>query len=184
MMTKVLRAFVVTLLAAGPVFAQGAATTVKTPDGKATDQKTEPAKAAPAPVRPEPTQNVRIDLTITDQRGEGTALSKTMTVTVIDGGMGRIRTNGEVRTPIGNRSVILNVDVQPKVMRDGKVRLDLSIEYRPVAGDAETEKSSTPGLNEMIGVLLEDGRSMVLSQSADPATDRKVKVEAKATILK
>jgi flagellar basal body rod protein FlgC len=43
--------------------------------------------------------------------------------------MGRIRTNGEVRTPMGNRSVILNVDVQPKVMRDGKVRVDLSIEY-------------------------------------------------------
>ena len=98
--------------------------------------------------------------------------------------MGRIRTNGDVRTPTGNRQVTLNVDVQPRMMRDGKVRVDLSIEYRPIAADAETEKSSTPALNEMIGVLLEDGKSMVISQSADPTSDRKVKVEAKATIIR
>jgi hypothetical protein len=167
------------LLAAGPAFAQSAPAAK---DTKGADQKGEQARPVLQP--PQPTQNVRLDLTITDQRGEGTALTKTMTVTVVDSGMGRIRTNGEVRTPMGSRSVILNVDVQPRIMRDGKVRVDLSLEYRPLAAEAETEKSSTPGLNEMIGVLLEDGKSMVISQSADPATDRKVRVEAKATIIR
>ena len=32
--------------------------------------------------------------------------------------------------------------------------------------------------------MLEDGKPLVISQSADPATDRKVKVEVKATILR
>lgn len=182
-MTRVARVLVVMMLAASPVFAQGPAAKAK-PEEKAAAQKADASKTPPPPARPDPTSNIRIDLTITDQRGEGTALSKTMTATVVDGGMGRIRSSGEVRTPMGGRQVVLNVDVQPRIMRDGKVRVDLSIEYRPIAADAETEKSSTPGLNEMIGVLLEDGKSIVISQSADPATDRKVKVEAKATIVK
>src|SRR6187399_1968476 len=100
-MTRVCRLFVVMLLAAGPALAQSAPAAK---DTKAADQKGEQPRPVLQP--PQPTQNVRLDLTITDQRGEGTALTKTMTVTVVDSGMGRIRTNGEVRTPMGSRSVI------------------------------------------------------------------------------
>ena len=53
-----------------------------------------------------------------------------------------------------------------------------------MAGEADSEKTTTPSINESLTIYLEDGKSMVISQSADPATDRKVKVEAKATILK
>ena len=110
--------------------------------------------------------------------------SKTVTMTMLDTGFGRIRTTGDVRTPMGFRPVILNVDAQPKVHKDGRIRVDMTIEYRPTAAEAESEKSTTPTVNETINVLLEDGKPLVISQSADPATDRKVKVEAKATILK
>jgi hypothetical protein len=138
----------------------------------------------PAPARPEPTMNIRLDLTITDQRGDTPPVSKTVTMTMLDTGYGRIRTSGDVRTPLGFRPVILNVDAQPKVHKDGKIRVDMTIEYRPTAAEAESEKSTTPTINETINVLLEDGKPLVISQSADPATDRKVKVEAKATILR
>ena len=43
---------------------------------------------------------------------------------------------------------------------------------------------TTPNINESLSVILEDGKPMLISQSADPVTDRKVKVEVKATILK
>lgn len=158
-----------------PAPAQGAAAEKKADEQKPTELRLTPVQ---------PTSNVRIDLTIMDQRGQGVALSKTMSLTVTDGAGGRIRTTGDVRTPMGPRPVILNVDANPRIMRDGKVNLMLSIEYRPIAAEAETEKSTTPGLNESITVLLQDGKPTIISQSADPATDRKVQVEAKVTIIK
>jgi hypothetical protein len=166
---------------------QRGAQSAKPADQKSAEQKpAETPKANPALTlqRPEPTQNIRVDLTITDQRGSATPVSKIITMTMLDSGLGRIRTGGDVRTPLGFRPVTLNVDAQPRVLRDGKIQVNLTIEYRPTAAESDTEQATTPTINESIGVLLEDGKSMVISQSADPATDRKVKVEAKATILK
>ncbi len=68
--------------------------------------------------------------------------------------------------------------------RDNRARVELTIEYRPVAAEADTEKSTTPNINESLVVILEDGKPTLISQSADPVTDRKVKVEAKMSILK
>ena len=44
--------------------------------------------------------------------------------------------------------------------------------------------SITPNINESLSVILDDGKSVLISQSADPVTDRKVKVEAKFAIVK
>jgi hypothetical protein len=131
--------------------------------------------------------NVRIELTITDQRPEGPTVVKTVSATVADRSMARIRTSGSVRTPMGGRDVVLNVDAQPSLVTVNsvtKLRLVLVIEYRPVAAESDTERTSTPSINEQLTVILEDGKPLVVSQSADPSTDRKVKVEVKATILR
>jgi hypothetical protein len=189
-MSRLFTVFVVMLLAAGPAFAQDTGSTAKTkPDAAkakpdASDQKPAEAPKPPPPVRPEPSQNLRIELTITDQRGTATPISKIISMTMVDTGFGRIRTGGDVRTPLGFRPVTLNVDAQPRVLNYGKIRVDLTIEYRPTAAESDTEQSTTPTINESIGVLLEDGKPLMISQSADPATDRKVKVEVKATIVK
>jgi len=210
-MSRFFRLFVVIVFAASPVFAQGAgaeararadaararntaraaAEQTKPVDAKAAEQKAAEqkaaetqARAAAQPPRPEPSVNIRVELTITDQRGTAAALSKTITMTMMDTAYSRIRTGGDVRTPLGFRPVTLNVDATPRLHKDGKIRLDLTIEYRPTAAESDTEQSTTPTINEMIGVLLEDGKSLVISQSADPATDRKVKIEAKATIIR
>jgi hypothetical protein len=178
-MVKVFRIVTVVLMMSAAALAQESSAT----QAPAATQKNAEAPK-PAPPRPEPTMNIRLDLTITDQRGDTAPVSKTVTMTMIDTGYGRIRTSGDVRTPMGFRPVTLNVDAQPKVHKDGKIRVDMTIEYRPIAAEAESEKSTTPTINETITVLLEDGKPLVISQSADPATDRKVKVEAKATILR
>ena len=39
-------------------------------------------------------------------------------------------------------------------------------------------------MNERVSGTLDDGNPMVISQTSDPSTDRIVKVELKATILK
>jgi hypothetical protein len=64
------------------------------------------------------------------------------------------------------------------------VRLGLTFEYTPSPDQIEPRVSHPAQLNESMTVLLHDGRKLMVSQSADPATDRKVTVEVTATILK
>jgi hypothetical protein len=128
--------------------------------------------------------NVKLDLTITDQRGSATPVVKTVSLVLADRGSGRIRTQGDIRTPQGYRPITLNVDAFPEFMRDGRVRVALTIEYRPTVGEGTSEEQASTNITETVTVLLEDGKPLVVSQSADPYTDRKVKVELKATVLK
>jgi hypothetical protein len=182
-MWRTLKFLAVMLLAATPALAQTKPPAdPKLPEGKPAVTNT-PSTPVQTP-RPEPSVNVKIALTITDQRGTAVPVSKVVTITMADMNSGRLRTGGDVRTPLGFRPVTLNVDASSRVQRDGKVRVDLTIEYRPTAAESDTEQSTTPTISENVSVLLEDGKALVISQSADPATDRKVKVEVKATILR
>lgn len=176
--------------AAQQVSAQKPAPAAK-PEVSKAETKEQPAKAITV-INDGMPVNVRLEITITDQRGESAPIVKTVTKTVADRSWIRIRTGADVQTKLGFRPVVLNIDSFPSIiptspgsnMPSNKLRVELTIEYRPVAGEADTEKSTTPTINESLRIILEDGKSMVISQSADPATDRKVKVEAKATILK
>jgi len=186
-MSKMCRAVVVMLLMASSVAAaqEKPAKPVPTPaPGQGPAKTPKPSEAAPKPVEPGQAVNVRIELTITDQRGDTTPITKTVSMIASDRSSSRIRTQGDVRTPLGFRPVILNVDARPILIRDNRARVELTVEYRPVAAEADTEKSTTPNINESLSVILEDGKPMLISQSADPVTDRKVKVEAKMTILR
>lgn len=139
----------------------------------------EPAAPRPAaepapPARPAPQLvNVRIDLTIADQRGDTAAAPKTITMLIED------RQNARIRTGRGN--AVLNVDGHPEILRDGRIRVILSLEYTPQ--DGPDRASQTP-IQESITALVEDGKPLVVSQSADPSSDRRVRLELKATIVK
>jgi hypothetical protein len=183
MVTMCRRLLVLMLLVATPASAQQKPAPQKPPAKEATDSKPKEA-TKPAPVEIGMPINVRIELTITDQRGDVTPITKVVSMLASDRSWSRIRTSGDVRTPMGFRPVILNVDAHPVLTKDNRARVDLIIEYRPVAAEADTEKSTTPNINESLAVMLDDGKPMLISQSADPVTDRKVKVEVKATILK
>jgi hypothetical protein len=50
-----------------------------------------------------------------------------------------------------------------------------------MSNDAPTESSS---LNEQLTVILDAGKPMVVSQAPDPASDRKIAVEIRATVLR
>jgi hypothetical protein len=183
-MSRVFSLLIVSMLAAATAFAQ-AKPAEKTPEQLRADIAALQERLAESKTRSEAQPvNIRVELTITDQRGDAPVISKTVSMTVADRHNGRIRTQGDVRTPTGFRPVILNVDCQANIIRESRARVTLTIEYRPVAAEAENERSTTPNINESITVMLDDGKPMVISQSADPVTDRKVKVEAKITILR
>lgn len=134
---------------------------------------------APAPAQPARNVaqlvNVRLDLTVTEQR-DGTALApRTVTMLIADRESGRVRTGG------GN--AMLNVDARPELMRDGRIRVWLSLEYRRQTD--EGDKVPPALLTESLACILEDGKLLVVSQSADPTSAHtSVRVEVKATISK
>jgi hypothetical protein len=152
-----------------------------------------PPSPAPQPA-PAPTPRafgqpvaVRIELTITDQVGTAAPVKKTMTMMAADGERASVRS---MNRAMGQSGAQFNVDAKPMLTQD-KIRLELSISYdaseTPMPGTpekAEKAVSWSTTLQESMGVILENGKPTVISQSADPRTDRKVSVEVRATILK
>jgi hypothetical protein len=132
--------------------------------------------------------NVRVEFTITDQVGTKPPTRKTMTMTVADGEFSRIRTNSEyygksLTGPIV-RQAPLSVDVNPSV-EGNKIRLDFTLEYNvlgelPTDGTPETRTT----VSERLAAVLDSGVPLVIAQSSDAMSDRKLTVEVKATIVK
>jgi hypothetical protein len=138
--------------------------------------------------------NVRLELTIRDQRGSGQPVTKTISMVAADRTMGRIRTGSTVFTERhGPQPVLVNVDGRPTVLSDGRVLLQLTLEYRPAdpvaprpegAPAPPAQAQAPPHVSETIETIVENGKPLVISRSADPDSDRSVTVEVKATILK
>lgn len=164
------------------------------------------AAAAPAAQKPKPVQspqdvaepsmplppgragaqsvNLRLELTITDQRGTVPATPKTVTMLVADRYLGRIRTSGNVRVGANYQPIVLNVDAQPEVLKDGRVRVQVTLEYRTQTAEGTQEENQPNSLTESFNVIVDDGKQMLVTQSADPGSDRRVKVEMKVTQVK
>ena len=162
------------------------------PSGPPPPQGPPPATNAP---RPEPNRqpiNVRIEVTITDQRGKTPAMKKTVTAVTGDGLNARIRTQAEFigMAPVGATitPIPLNLDVMPVILPNGRVRVTLALEYSlPALPDEPTTtvpRLVRTGIQENLAVNLDDGKPLLVAQSADPVSDRQVTVEVRATILK
>jgi hypothetical protein len=160
---------------------------------------------APPPPSPPPVQgqgarsaqrggqpiNVKIDVTITDQQGSSTPIRKVLSVVVGDGFNGSVRSTSFFNNlPGSNGQVPLNMDVYPTLLSDGKVRVDLRLQYDLPSSAAlrnaggEERQLTRTSLNESVVLVLENGKPMVAAQSAEPVSDRQVTLEVKATILR
>lgn len=170
---------------AAPAAAQDQAQQPAPAPAPATTQAVQPA---PTP-RPVPSATIRIELTITASDARGTVIGtpKTAVIHVVDRDNGRLRMGRSANTTsppnIGSPVPVLNVDVQPEILRDGRVRVGLSLEFRPEALP-EPEKNEPLHINQRLSAILEDGKPFVVAQSPDAGTDRSVKVQLKATIVK
>jgi hypothetical protein len=160
-----------------------------------------PAKPTPAPMLEPPSRrpqilpavpNVRVDLTITDQVGSETPVKKTLSVIAASGNGGSVRSKVTLALPNTDGGAMkfryedlpLNVDVRPEIAENGLIRTRLILNYETVATAAP---EGVGGVRSVVTVdqwvMLSNGKPMTVSQSADAATDRKVSVELKATIL-
>lgn len=144
------------------------------------------AKASEQPSRPDPAQpvNVRIEVTIAEQTGGADASKKVVTLMTSDRQNGVIRSSGNVRSGERYRAVAINVDARPIMLRDNAMRLELGLEYQPQTSGGATTESGLWTVNERVSVVLESGKPLMISQTFDPTSDRKVTVEVKATVLR
>jgi len=158
-----------------------------------------PAKpaAAPAPEIPRrplilpAVPNVRVDLTIIDQAGSETPVKKTLSVIAASGNSGSVRSKVTVAVPTMEGSPVklryedlpLNVDVRPDIAENGLIRTRLILNYETVRNAAGGGGGVRSVVTVDQSVMLVNGKAMTVSQSADAATDRRVSVELKATIL-
>jgi hypothetical protein len=135
---------------------------------------------------------VKVDLTITEEGTGVSPVKKTVVAVVGDGFNGYVREQGTMAgagaasLPPVERYVPLNLDAYPVILPNGKVRLTCTIQYlsgpMPPPGD-QTQRSRTD-IKQNLVLILESGKSLVISQATDPISDRKVTVEVTATILR
>ena len=134
-------------------------------------------------VKVPPGPNVRVEFTLTDQQTGVPTTNKIVMLTTSNRQWGRIRSQITSRIYGG---APLNVDARPTVTQDGRISLELTIEYalgRNSEVEANSDKIVQVSINESLTALLENGKPLLVTQSADPISDRKVTVEVKATIV-
>ena len=132
--------------------------------------------------------NVQIELTLTDQLGSQPPEKKIVSMIASHMSWGKIRSAGQVY-PAGEPPYVveLNVDARPWVTVENQIQLDLTFVYAPLKSGGEQKegnKQRPSGINQSQTVILQSGKPLIVSQAADPISDRKVVVEVKATVLK
>jgi hypothetical protein len=127
--------------------------------------------------------NLQIEITITDQPGTEAPQKKVVSMLVADQTMGRIRASANAqRERVGFVGTGLNVDARPVMLEGDRILLELTVEYTPYRESQVTQSPTV--LNESLSVILQSGKPVVVSQAADPVTDRKMTLEVRATIAK
>jgi hypothetical protein len=177
------------------------------PKAAATAAKPEQSAAKAAPEPPPLPVNIKIEVSITDQSGSGTPAKKLVSMIASDRQSTNIRSSasvpvkqtvfsssqssgGTATAPVSSytyRNVTINVDARPSIVQKepNKISLNFGLEYIPRPEGRQEEME--PGMgswSERLSLILESGKPMVISQAADPTSDRKITVEVTATILK
>ena len=136
--------------------------------------------------------NVKIEVGIMDQAGTASPTTRNVVLLVADGHTGGVRSTSQMSVKMGEsfgsftvRDLPLNIDAEPVVIDGQKLRLKLTMnmELRDPRRD-EQLSALTTRVTESVTAILESGKPVIIAQSADPVSDRRVTVEVKATILK
>ena len=171
------------------------------PAPAATAAETKPEPAAPKTPEPPPLPvNIRIEVSITDQTGSNPAARKVVSMIASDRQSTNVRSSASVpvkslgpKNPadmlsnFSYRNVTINVDARPSILQKEptKISVNFGLEYLPKTASSQEEME--PGMtswSERLSLILESGKPMIVSQAADPTSDRKITVELTATILK
>jgi hypothetical protein len=144
--------------------------------------------------------NIKIEVSITDQTGSNPAAKKVVTMIAGDRQSTNVRSSASVPVKMGLpgqpagattsynfRNVTINVDARPVIVQKepNKISVSFGLEYLPKT--VGTQEEMEPGMtswSERLSLILESGKPMIISQAADPTSDRRISVEITATILK
>jgi hypothetical protein len=135
--------------------------------------------AAPRGEAPSTWQNIKLEVSITDSMTAEVQTKKVVSLLVLDGRSGQVRAQG------GNG--VLNIDASPQIRADGRIYLHLTVEYMPELTEQQVRASGSSRagfLNESLSLIVTEGRSITVSQSADPRNDRRVTMDVTATVIK
>lgn len=124
-------------------------------------------------------QNVKLDVVISDSLVPDLQNKKAVSMLILDG------LAGQVRSSAGEG--LINIDARPTIRPDGRIYLQLTIEYRPELSGQQLQQAGlnrTALFSESLALLVTDGKALVASQSADPRSDRKVSIEITASVIK
>ena len=138
-----------------------------------------PGIAQTAGFAPANWQNLKIEVTIADSLAADVQQKKSVTMLVADGRSGQVRSN--------SGDGIINVDARPQIQRDGRILLQITIEYRPnltVQQQQQTGASRQTAFSESLSLIVPDGKAVTASQSSDPGTDRKMTLDITTTVLR
>ncbi|HEY0874001.1 MAG TPA: hypothetical protein VGD94_11050 [Vicinamibacterales bacterium] len=150
------------------------------PASQGTGTQATPAGKPAAPANPDQAVSIKLDLTITDQTGASEPTKKVLSMIVADGLSGTIRNTGNVKD---QGRVQIRAEARPKILPSGQIRLMLAVEYVPLATDTEGPVQGS-ALHQQISTIVEPGKPVIVTESADPGSDRKILIEVKATLVK
>lgn len=161
--------------------------------------KPEPAAAKAAPAEQALPVNIKFEVVITDQTGTNPGAKKVVSMIVGDRQNTSIRSTASVPVKssmmnntgmiptISYRNVTINVDARPAILlkEPNKILVSFGLEYNPKGrSEAEEMEPGMAAITERLGLIFESGKPIIVSQAADPTSDRKITVEVTATILK
>jgi hypothetical protein len=151
------------------------------PPGQQTPRPGSPPSFGPPPANPafQAGQNVQLTVTISDSLSADVQNRKTVTMLTSDGHSGQIRSS--------STEGLINIDARPSIVRDGRIFLQLTVEYRPELSPQQLQQSGASRLTmftESLSLMVSDAKPAIASQSADPRSERKVSLEVTATIIK
>jgi hypothetical protein len=126
---------------------------------------------------------VRVEFTVSDASGGQAPVTKSLTITVADGETAMVRSESEALGPTasGTRSAPFSADASASVEGD-RIRLFFSLDYQVI--DSVSGAPLKSAVRARQTVILESGRPMAISETSDPLSDRLVRVEVKATVLR
>jgi hypothetical protein len=142
--------------------------------------------------------NIRIDATVTESRGEQVLGRKVISVTLVDGENGAVRSSAMVPINQSNdgpkawpgdfQRVPLNMDAMVRLRDDNRVHARVTLDYNRGSvdiGESGAGRAARENfIRQSVSVILDNGRPLIVAQSADPEGDRRVTLELKATVLK
>ena len=148
------------------------------------------APAQPAPAPPSgPVPNLRFEIAIADEGGGAPPTKKNVSViaranfqTASVRSIGQLNASHPLAVAARSQgiSIGLSVDVRGGY-ENGKIVSRITVDYQPYWPDAKSLPSS---VRAQVDLVLDEGRRTLISQAADPLSDRRTTIEVTVSVLK